>query len=114
MTQEFILQHNTLIAYYMGWEDHSFPGQLQRSGIKQGFRKLSDFTSTDSLRYHEAWDWLIPVIDKIKSDDRYIKFVDYNSSMFTDGDIEIHTNSIERTYQEVVDFIVWELMNNDL
>ena len=59
------------------------------------------------LRYHKSWDWLIPVIDKIKSDDMYSKYIDYSSSMIDDGGVYINTRFIHVTYNNVVDFIDW-------
>ena len=59
------------------------------------------------LRYHKSWDWLIPVIDKITSDDMYYKYVDYSSIMVDDGGVYINTKFINVTYNNVVDFINW-------
>ena len=59
------------------------------------------------LCYHKSWDWLIPVIDKITSDDSYIKYIDHTCSMVDDGGVYINTKFIDVTYNNVVDFINW-------
>tara|TARA_R110001599_G_scaffold150547_1_gene334606 strand:+ start:403 stop:747 length:345 start_codon:yes stop_codon:yes gene_type:complete len=60
-----------------------------------------------TLEYHKNWDWLIPVIAKITSDDMYSKYVDYSSNMIDDGGVHINTKFIDVTYNNVVDFINW-------
>lgn len=50
------------------------------------------------LCYHKSWDWLIPVIDKIYSNDKYLA---YSKS------VNINTKDIIDTYNQAVDFINW-------
>lgn len=64
------------------------------------------------LGYHTSWDWLIPVIDKIQSTKQYCEYKNYNSSMVSDGGIDINTKFIEITYYSVVKFIEWYNTNS--
>jgi len=59
------------------------------------------------LRYHNSYDWLIPVIDKITSLDVYQKYKDEMSNIVSDGGIHINTKYIQVTYDQVVDFVNW-------
>lgn len=59
------------------------------------------------LHYHDSWDWLIPVIDKIYSMNEYSSFKKYTCSMLDEGGIFINTKFITETYKQVVDFIKW-------
>lgn len=58
------------------------------------------------LKYHSSWDWLIPVIDRITSMNEYYKYIDAVSGQF-ETKIEINTRFIERTHEDVIDFITW-------
>lgn len=62
------IENNKLIAEFMGWEIHPTMSQrMQRKGIKQGYRKLSDFMFVESISYHSDLNWLMEVVDKIES-----------------------------------------------
>ena len=57
-------------------------------------------TSADDLRYHNSWDWLMPVISKITRDEEYLED-DYREHLM---DI-VPYGHIEDTYDAVVQFI---------
>ena len=59
------------------------------------------------LKYHSSWDWLIPVIDKATSLDKYYLYVAETSAYCMIGGIYINTKFIESTWENVVDFIKW-------
>jgi hypothetical protein len=59
------------------------------------------------LKFHNDWNWLIQVVDKIYEMDLYYdKYIDYNSSMISNGKINLGTR-INRVYEQVVEFIKW-------
>ena len=63
------------------------------------------------LSFHSDWNWLMKVVEKIyKTDLYYSKYIDFNSSMFTNGKIEI-TTDIENLYNDCIEFIKW--FNNE-
>lgn len=97
--------NNKSIAIYMGGKTYD------KSNIPMGSQYIwlpfHGVCRWDLLRYHESWDWLIPVIDKITSDKAYPKYVDYSSSMIEQGGVYINTKYINDTYNNVIDFIDW-------
>lgn len=65
-----------------------------------------DLTIND-LKFHSDWNWLMQVVDKIYEMNLYYdRYIDYNSSMISDGKINLGTR-INRVYEQVVEFIKW-------
>jgi hypothetical protein len=107
-----IINNNKLIAIYMGGKTSDMNNK-----IVQGFQNIwlpihgvCNWTSIDTgkgkiLHYHNSWDWLIPVIDKIYSSNEYIEYKN-TLGQFNDG-IFINTKYINVTYNDVIDFIKW-------
>ena len=57
------------------------------------------------LIFHSDWNWLMEVVEKIYQTDLYYdKYINFNSSMFTTGKIELSTN-IKEVYNQCVEFI---------
>lgn len=94
-------ESNKLIAQFMGykWDIENDNDLLV---LDSSMEKVYEVVA-----YHSHWDWLIPVIDKITSDDLYVKYKEYTSSMICDGGIYINTKFISSTYDDVVKFIEW-------
>tara|TARA_R110000851_G_scaffold68979_1_gene154697 strand:- start:1360 stop:1845 length:486 start_codon:yes stop_codon:yes gene_type:complete len=108
-----IVKNNKIIARYMGGK---FSGEsrfsiepqdvlLPKFGVCRW--DTVDVGEGKTLQYHKSWDWLIPVIDKITSDDTYPKYRDHSSSIVDDGGIDINTKFISNTYNQVIYFIHW-------
>lgn len=96
-----IQESNTLIAKFMAGGDSL---HLQKDYITEEYYTLD----SDELAFHSSWDWLMPVLDKIKD----ICFSDewgetYDSEYFYD--IRDCIPDINHTYKAVVQFI--ELYN---
>lgn len=86
--------------------------ESDRTKYREGNELIARFMGTYSffkwIHYHNSWDWLIPVIDKITDMDEYSShYRPEMSSMFSDGSIQINTKFIENTYEQVVEFINW-------
>ena len=91
------MENNKLIAEFMG--------------VKYPMLKGSD------LQYHTSWDWLMEVVEKIESDERYdVEILQYGTRIIerTKTDlIEVVNNiadisfdsKIEHTYDAIVKFI---------
>lgn len=94
-------ENNKLIAEFLGWNINSpstFPTYLHQEEETQGYWEF---------KFNTDWNWLMEVVDKIyKMDLYYDKYIDYNSSMFSSGKIELEPR-IGRVYEQVVNFIKW-------
>jgi hypothetical protein len=120
MNKEEIIEANKLIAVFMG-------GKIKIHNISnlEYFANLSHGMSfiPPKLKYHESWDWLMPVIEKIcklKIGDG-VEYVEYayprTFGMINDeGEFMVHLNGfqlqygetlIEATYKAVVDFLTY-------
>lgn len=97
------MEDNKLIAEFMGFAESPTTNKYwtKRSSEGFGIGELVD------LKFHTDWNWLMQVVEKIESLDIYYnKYIDYNSSMFTSGKIELSTN-IDNVYNACVEFIKW-------
>lgn len=66
-----------------------------------------DILFAEDLKFHNDWNWLMQVVEKIYSLDIYYnKYIDYNNSMFSSGKIKLSTK-IESVYNACVDFVIW-------
>lgn len=125
MTQEQIIEGNSLIAEFMG--------RLQEHHIVEGFdQEYGTFESRPETehdwKFHTSWDWLMPVVEKIQS--MYVN-VDIHGTSY-DNNCYIHysgaepeeqllleklqsfkgiyignASKIEATYSAVIQFITW-------
>jgi len=53
---------NEMIAEFMGWT----PCDSNDNTMYANPQDKSDVWSTDEMRFYESWDWLMPVVQKIK------------------------------------------------
>ena len=86
MEKERIIKNNLMIAEFMNYK-------VPEKAIKE------DPTKPFQVAYHESWDWLIPVIDKLED-----KLEDVTNHL---GDIThaLTDYNIEETYKAVVEAI---------
>ena len=71
----------------------------------------SQAVTQNLFKYHSDWNWLMEVVDKIYEMDLYYdKYIDYNSSMFSNGKLNLATR-IDRVYEQVIEFINWYNQN---
>ena len=102
------MKNNKLIAEFMGYEIIYRPNS-------NGFIEISDteLCDVDDLKYHTSWDWLMPVVEKIESDERYDVDILQYGTRIRENQKEIVNNianisfdkKIEHTYDAVVEFI---------
>lgn len=96
---------NKIIAEFMGLE--TTDGNYFYHLTKDNDRKL---THHILLPYHLSWDWLMTVVEKIESDERYdVQILKYGTTI-RDSQTEIVAdisfgNKIDHTYNAVVKFI---------
>ena len=109
MEKEKIIVGNKLIAEFLHGRKHDQGGIIIPDEI------CKDYFG-DSLKYRESWDWLIPVILKIRKNTPYIRV---NNS--TTEIIKIISNinrcllslNREKTWEAVVKFIEWYNKNKN-
>lgn len=114
-------ENNKLIAEFMDWEIHPTMFQkMQKKGIKQGFRKLSDFVFIKDLAYHSDWNWLMEVVEKIESLDFIFSIHHETANIFNGGCNELKYNETvqartkkEAVYNACIEFIKWYNLNKN-
>ena len=130
MTQEEILEGNKLIAEWLGYEIDSLAEEDEperyyvydhieciADGVDYWETFDQDWTSwlyPDQMKFHSDWNWLIPVVKKITSDDLYLKYKNETSNIVSEGGIYINTKFIINTFEDVVDFIKWYNENKEI
>lgn len=83
MTEKEILDGNILIADFMGWQSYwlhggkkgntvcpsmdRLYGYILPKGLTQKTMNDEPFENVEYLRFHTSWDWLMPVVEKIKN-----------------------------------------------
>ena len=121
------LENNKLIAEFMGFKkaivrntkgisyDYDLPNNFEliketETTIESEWCEIlleQDYCMIEDLKFHSDWNWLIQVVDKIYEMDLYYdRYIDYNSSMISNGKINLGTR-INRVYEQVVEFIKW-------
>lgn len=118
-------ENNKLIAEFMGGIKSSVPNLINlpqtigQSSILcvKGSEGLPSSTykveRINELQYHSSWDWLMPVVEKIESDERYDVDILQYGTRITDNQKELVNNvanisfdkKIEHTYDAIVKFI---------
>lgn len=125
LTQEILL-NNRLIAVFMGWEENR-SGYYPHPQYELDYKgravqtTVGDYKSDKPLYvYHQSWDWLMPVVEKIESlpEVDYIKMYSEHKRIYdfiiclkedgTDPTFEISTDSkMESVYTCVIEFVKW-------
>ena len=94
VTKPITMKDNKLIAEFMGYDIST----IASSGVEVVEFESKD-TKVENLKYHESWDWLMCVVDKIED---YLSDNVGEVGYFDDG---LVSNDIEVRYQAVVEFI---------
>jgi hypothetical protein len=106
--------HNGLIAEFMNVKVVTLD---EIRSNKEPFYSSADGYTAEDLQYHTSWNWLMPVVEMIESDERYdVDILQYGTRIIErtkTESIEIVNNianisfdkKIEHTYQAIVDFV---------
>lgn len=85
-----MVENNKLIAEFITDEPEVLKRDLQKEG------------TLESMHYHDSWDWLKPVVDKISdlwnNEGIYGGGLIWNLTIFA---------SLEDTYKAVIEYIKW-------
>lgn len=112
---ENIIENNKLIAEFMGGlYNNQSRLSLQSNEIWLPYHGVCNYKSDNgkSLNYHSSWDWLMPVLEKIRSidnkakEDFKIKLLHYQRNNKTIFDLSI-LESKEYIYNACIEFIKW-------
>lgn len=114
MTKEEILEGNKLIAEFMGGKFFADTGTI----LEQHIVSPSGYAvkCIDKLKYHTAWDWLMPVVEKIRlSSERFVLVQNSGSVILRtndgkqtrDFDCQIQQPGVFAVWQAVTQFITW-------
>ena len=97
------MKDNKIIAEFMGLTE---PFELPQFGTIRPDGEFKTEFNTHQLKYHTSWDWLMPVVEKIKilvmeddSDELY------NSEEWDNITHTLVQIEIKSVYQAVVEFI---------
>jgi len=121
MDKATISENNKLIAEFMGWKERNLPVSFGGGEIWISQHKTSTFCSKiGEEMFHESYDWLMPVVEKIKT-------LVYKEDFKVKGSlgerikcVQLYTNifltfkdcNIATTYKTVIEFIEWYNENN--
>ena len=91
--------NNRLIAEFMGMNlgvlnDNSVMIQMTTQG--------NEVVPIESMEYHTSWNWLMPVVRKILTNENYIDLTQRENIMDS-----VPYGMVEDTYDAVVEFIKW-------
>lgn len=136
MTQEQVLEGNLLIALFIGEkiekpnmypENGTYEIKLREPNDGSAFRReYSDWNPKCLPPFHLSWDWLMPVVEKIKTLDEVDFIRAYSEKSISYVEINITTDSDESTfkvsiaslfesyYDIVVKFIKWYNLNKTI
>ena len=123
------MKYNKIISEFMGLNYEHEMEFIWEDLYQQGHRNNDILDNPNRYKhYHNSWDELMPVLDRIKSlgFDYAIYSITIHSEelseimispVLKEGDIEIHTRTpekpIEATYNAVFQFINWYNLNNN-
>lgn len=105
MNNQEIIDNNKLIAEFMGCEEEN--------GLYHYTTSMDDY-KTDNLYFDVSWDWLMPVVEKIKNVDPQFKIKHLSVIVAFDHRLkDAMFIGIKNLYREVVEFIKWYNKQND-
>jgi len=97
------IENNKIIAEFMG----NLTNENNIVVWKNAPKYINELTRLEDAKYHTDWNWLMEIVEKIYQTDLYYdKYIDFNSSMFSSGKIELSTK-ISSVYNGCVEFIKW-------
>ena len=92
------MKENKLIAEFMG---EALPLNVGMMGLSE-----SDIQDLENLKYHTSWDWLMPVIHRIRDHVNIdMSFEEYDDWRENFKEIDPYNYSLEQCYTAVVEFI---------
>ena len=104
--EKYIIENNKLIAEFMGvnnlFLDSYYLPQFGHYCNNYGDIEFDETFSSDMLKYHSSWDWLMPVIKKCNEVDHFQAYTNFKPIIAMLGTLDILN-----THSAVIDFIKW-------
>lgn len=100
-TENNIRETNVLIAEFMGYQTYKF------RNLTFVFYSENNHRAESDLHYHDFWDWLMPVVEKIESLSSNQNVIDWSRQSKNIFDIKLTESKIEAVYKAVIEFIKW-------
>lgn len=106
-----INEGNLIIAKFMGDKEY-----VHKAHFKHWMREEAELIGIEDLQFHSSWDWLMPVVEKIRDLGSIDIVISIKRSVFISWDdgtayfkqtLGNGRNSIETTYEAVIEFIKW-------
>ena len=106
-----IIENNKLIAEFLSVKIHPCETIENFKFLPIEERGLYNGYFIDELKYHEDWNWLMEVVEKIESLGYRIEIVKHICRIYLSNKetiiISENTPKIEAVYNAVVEFIKW-------
>jgi len=101
-------ENNKIIAKFIGLKSDELGYYRNGYHLSTNLLKMLQYTRHETdLHFHSDWNWLMQVVEKIYTIDLYYdKYIEFNSSIFSNGKIELSTR-IDLVYNQCVEFIKW-------
>ncbi len=115
MTKDEIIENNKLIAKFMGAKKTTNCNNNELWIPKQSVCKINtiDLGRGQIICYHKSWDWLMPVVDKIRDIKNECKLSNKDVYNRKDRGFGLYGNkflvntNFNYTYSGVIEFIKW-------
>lgn len=112
-----VIVKNELIADFMGYERDKWKYFIPEHGYISTDGLWKDMFSSEHLKYHKSWAWVMPVLQRIESIDYDTLISNFQVTVSTDsknisnvfiGDAENAVETkLQAVYKVVVEFIEW-------
>ena len=103
------IEGNKLIAEFLNIKVPNERGdKIEEEAIKNG----NELWYIDELKYHDSWDWLMPVVEKVESLGYWVNRINGDAWIVDNNNIvvinnQMHHGGIEATWLVVIEFIKW-------
>lgn len=108
-----ILEYNKMCAEFLEYEFDELSETYETPHLKLvephafGDEQFSCKLKIYELDFHSDWNWIMEVVEKIYSLNIYYdKYKPFNSSQFTNGEVELTTNK-EAVVEAINKFLIW-------
>lgn len=109
MTTEEITAGNKLICKFLNWEFYEDDETVKCPNLYPIYHKEDErqsgwiSESLDSLEFNSRWDWLMPVVEKIRD----LTGEDMNTNLWSKICSSLEAVDFDWIYENVINYITW-------